>query len=430
MPLATPLLLRSLLGVFVLCISSMAVAQSTDGYHAIQVFPVVVDSTSFAQRFHFRATASGDAFPIDVKYYPGQGTAQTTSLACPSFVMPALGERRFSSLRELCPDLVAGKAFGTLVVSTTSGEVFAAYSRVSNPQGIGFSVEAFPANAFTSAFTAVTGLRRLAAQTDQPAFQTNCFIGNLAELGPGVPAGASEVNLSLSDSSGVLLGQAMVPVLPGQLVRLLDVFTAAGLPTGNFDDVVATFESFGPDSGLLTFCTVQDNTSFGADFRIGKQEYAFSTVPGAQDDGAMRWSFGEAEDAIDNEAVGAPFAIPAGASRNIHLFYFRHPDVISCGLLDVNGVEVTASYGLEMRLRVNDPDGWRVLAGGSDSTGFFGLYLGDKIRHGFGANTTYQLEVESNGRNTGVNRPYVLACFSGSGHSKGELMRKGLSTSF
>ncbi len=430
MRLGIQLLLGLLLSVFALCNSSTAVAQSTDGYHAIQVFPIVVDSASFAQRFHFRATASGDDFPIDLKYYPAQGTAQSTSLMCPSFVMPALGERRFSSLRELCPALVSGTAFGTLVASTNSGQVFAAFSRVSNPAGNGFSVEAFPANTFTTAFTAVAGLRRLAAQPGAPAFQTNCFVGNLAELGPGVPAAASEVNVSLGNSSGVLLGQALVTVPPGQLVRLLDVFAVAGLPTGDFDDVVATFESFGPDSGLITFCTVQDNTSFGADFRIGKQEYAFSVVPGAQDEGAMRWTFNDAEDAIDSEVVGAAFAIPAGASRNIHLFYFRHPDVISCGLLDNNGNDITATYGLEMRLRVHDPDGWRVLAGGNDITAFFGLYLGDKIRHGFGANTTYQLEVESNGQNAGAIRPYVIGCISGSGHSKGELMRKGLGLSF
>ncbi len=60
MRLGTPLLLGALLSVFALWNSSTAVAQSTDGYHAIQVFPIVLDSASFAQRFHFRATASGD----------------------------------------------------------------------------------------------------------------------------------------------------------------------------------------------------------------------------------------------------------------------------------------------------------------------------------------------------------------------------------
>ena len=246
----------------------------------------------------------------------------------------------------------------------------------------------------------------------------------------GAPV-ATDVNLSLGDSAGVLLGQAQISVQPGQLVRLLDVFAAAGVPAGNVDDAVATFEAFGSNAGLLTFCTVQDNSSFGADFRIGKQEFAFGgAVPGAQDWGAMRWSFNDAEEAIDNEEFGAPFAIPAGASRNIHLFYFRHPDVISCGLLDDEFNEITPAYGLEMRLRVHDEDGWHVLAGGNNVIEFFNLYLGDKARHGQGANTSYQLEVESNGQNAGAIRPYVLACFSGSGHSKGELLRKGLGTSF
>ena len=40
--------------------AQMALAQSTDGYHAVQVFPIVVDSASFAQRFHFRSTYPWD----------------------------------------------------------------------------------------------------------------------------------------------------------------------------------------------------------------------------------------------------------------------------------------------------------------------------------------------------------------------------------
>jgi hypothetical protein len=413
--------------------AQVALAQSTDGYHAIQVFPIVVDSASFAQRFHFRAPYTWDGGAIAVKFYPAQGTAQVGPLTCPSFSLPELGERRFSSLRELCPGLAPGTtAFGTLVVSTASSQSFAGFSRVSNPQGNGFSVEAFPANTFTSAISAVTGLRRLAAQGGAPAFQSNCFVGNLAELAPtGVPV-ATEVTLSLADASGVLLGQAVVAVKPGEIVRLLDVFAAADLPAGNYDDVVATFEGYGPPTGLLTFCTVQDNTSFGADFRIGKQELAFGGIaPGAQDEGAARWSFGETEEAIDNQGVGAPLAIPAGASRNVHQFYFRHPDVISCGLVNTTTFEdATPAYGLELRLRVHDPDGWRVLAGGNDIVQFSDLYLGDKAHHGDGANTTYQIEVESNGQNAGANRPYTLVCISGSGHSKGELLRKGLGITF
>lgn len=408
----------------------VAQAQSTDGYHAIQVFPIVVDSASFAQRFHFRATYTWDPTEVLVKFYPAQGTAQPLPLTCPSFTLLDLGERRFSSLRELCPDLVPGTAFGTLVVRTESGQSFAGFSRVSNPAGNGFSVESFPANTFTAAVSAVTGLRRLAAQSGSPAFQSNCFIGNLAELSPtGTPV-ATQVFVSLNDASGMLLGQTQVEVKPGELIRLLDVFAAAGVPNGDRDDTVANFESFGPSTGLMTFCTVQDNTSFGADFRIGKQELGFGGIPGAQDEGAMRWTFNDAEEAIDNEVSGAPLAIPAGASRNIHLFYFRHPDVISCGLLDDDLSEINQSYGLEMRLRVHDDDGWRVLAGGNDVVQFANLYLGDKARHGSGANTTYHLEVESNGQNVGAIRPYLLACTSGSGHSKGELFRKGLGTSF
>jgi hypothetical protein len=113
----------------------------------------------------------------------------------------------------------------------------------------------------------------------------------------------------------------------------------------------------------------------------------------------------------------------------VHSIYFRHPDEVGCLILDQAGAAAPAAYGLELRLRVLDPDGWRVLAGGNDATQFQ-VFLGDKPRHGGGANTRYQVEVESNGLNTAASRPYRLHCYSGSGHTRGELLRKELPTAF
>jgi hypothetical protein len=222
-------------------------------------------------------------------------------------------------------------------------------------------------------------------------------------------------------------------VQPGQLVRVLDVFAAAGVPAGDHDDVVARFSTYTTETpGLLTFCTVQDNTSFGADFRIGKQELAWGGAYAAQDWSAIRGSIAFEEEPIDNEASGAALAIPPGATRNVHVFYFRHPDLLSCGLLTQDGGNfVSAGYGLELRVRVQDGDGsWRVVAGGNNVSHFDSVYLGDKARQGDGANTSYQVEVESNGQNEAANRPYSLLCFAGSGSTKGELLRKGLPTTF
>src|SRR5918993_3904686 len=153
-----------------------AQAQSTDGYHAIQVFPLVVDTASFTQRFHFQGTNPWDYWTMSAVFYPARGTAQAGPLICQSFLPSATGETSFASLRALCPGLAPGSAFGTLVLHSVEGGLFAGTSRVSNPLGMGFTVEAFPAHTFVAGQTAVTGLRRLAPQGGLPAFQANCFV--------------------------------------------------------------------------------------------------------------------------------------------------------------------------------------------------------------------------------------------------------------
>ena len=50
---------------------SRACAQSTDGYHGIQVFPVVVDTASFSQHFDFRARQEGNA-TVEATFYPAK----------------------------------------------------------------------------------------------------------------------------------------------------------------------------------------------------------------------------------------------------------------------------------------------------------------------------------------------------------------------
>jgi hypothetical protein len=406
-------------------------AQTTDGYHSILVFPLVVDTASFTQRFHFQGTNPWDYPVMTPVFYPARGIAGGPS-TCTAFLPSTLGETRFASLRDLCPGLPAGSVFGTLVVRTDDGAVFSGASRVSNPAGMGFTVEAFPAHTFSAADTAVTGLRRLSAQAGQPAYQTNCFVGNLAEAAnPGAPV-ATTVNVSLADSNGALLGETSVDVLPGELVRLLDVFAAAHVAPGNRDDVVARFAHAGNSrAGLITYCTVQDNSSYAADFRIGKQQYGWGNLPGGQDLTALRFASDVYEEAIDAEVYGAPLAIPAGSTRNVHLFYFRHPDVIGCYLTDADeNLIASPAYGLELRLRARDADGWHELAGGNDALRFDGLYLGDKASQSEGTNRRYQVEVESNGQNEGNARPYAINCYSGSGSTPGALLRKGLPTAF
>ena len=396
-------------------------AQSTDGYHSIQVFPVVVDTPSFAQQFNF---TTPNPFPVVVKtrFFPGDGTAQAAigPVTCNNVNIGALGVMTVTSLRALCPALVAGSAFGFLHMQAQDSSdgmfsdipVFAAFSRVSNPQGNGFSVESFAASTFTSATTVVNGLRRLASGPSSPAFQTNCFVANMNQLDPDGPPVAKAVNYTMR--IGATTYAATVNLLPGQLVRLLDVFAAIGAPAGDHNNIAAVFQAQGPLNdpdrpGLMSFCTVQDNTSFGADFRIGKTSYGTLGI-GTNDGMAAR------ETASKADAQGRVFEIGPGSSANTHVVYFRHPDTVQCQLLNpVTFAPLTAASGLEMRAA---DAALTTVVGGNNATSTGTIYTGDKPSHK-GYNNRYLIEVESNETNAAGVRPYAIYCSSGSGNTFG-----------
>jgi hypothetical protein len=396
-----------------------AVAQTTDGFHTIQVIPLVVENASFASRFTFR-NPGASALSISPTFFPATGVTPDTPLSCGAFSVPAHSDRTFATLHTLCPTLAGGTQFGLLHLLGNGGPsaVFSAYSRVVNPKENGFTVEGFAANEFTSATASVAGVRRRAEAGALPAIQTNCFIGNLADLTPLVPAVSTPFLVDVYDSAGAHLGQTLqVDLVPGKIVRLLDVFAAVGAPAGDRDDARVQFSEVGPyEPAMVSFCTVQDNTSFSADFRIAKQE-----VPdgfdgnGPQDGQAQRIS----EDSAD--LLGRSFDLTpnSASSSNTHLMYFRHPDYVSCKLLDSFGADATPSYGLEMRLLGDDGI---VIAGGAGQVGFGKTFLGDKGDRNAGANTRYLIQVESNGVNTAGTRPYGLHCESGSGHGYGDMV--------
>ncbi len=415
-----------------------ALAQSTDGYHSIQIFPMVVDTASFAQRYNFR---NPNLVPIVIKtkYFPANTTSQANigPLSCNDINIPAGKSLAIVGLRTLCPGLVSqvGSQFGFLHMSeqTNASLTFAAFSRVTNPQGNGFTVEAFPAHTFTSADGVINGLRRLAATANSPTFQTNCFIGNLNELANPLPPGSpstTKVHYTLYSNASAVLGQGDEFLKPGQFLRMSEIFSYAGAPAGDFDDAYIKIEELNTDTalgepGIISFCTVQESTTFGADFRIGKQELGAGglsypgDIIGSQDNHVAR------ETLVSTDGVGRNFEIGTGASSNTHVVYFRHPDFVQCELIDPatsppNITRLLNTYGLEMRML--DQDGL-VVAGGPGVTGWSDFYLGDKTTRNNGANTRYTIEVESNGSNTGSTRPYKLHCQSGSGHTLGDIIR-------
>ena len=426
--------LASGLGLLALAGTTPALAQSTDGFHAIQVFPLVVDTASFTQQFTFKNPDAANAVTVSTIYFPADGTTQTVNTACAAIVIPAGGQQVYTSLRQICPTLAAGSQYGflyTAITGTTTG-LFAGYSRVSNPAAIGFSVEAFPAHTFTSADTIVTGLRRRAASGSSPAFQSNCFVGNLHDVTPFQHIN-STINYTLYSSAGASLGTGTMQLTPGRMVRLLDIFTAAGAPAGNYDDAYVVFGELGTgEPGLMSFCTVQDNTSFGADFRIGKQFRGYGTQYsglGAQDDHVSRdTTVGFDIKMTGDTTTARAFSIPASATANTHVVYFRHPDYVACEIIDpATNVRALAAYGLEIRMRDQYLNN---LAGGAGIQGFTRIYLGDKSDRNNGANARYTIEVESSSVNTAAVRPYKLHCQSGSGHTLGDIVKFNTAAQF
>ncbi len=396
-----------------------ASAQSTDGYHSVQIIPVVVDSGSFVQRFNFQNN-NGSDITLTPRFYPGNGATQLTPIVCPNILVPANGEAVVTSLRTLCPALGVGSQFGFLYLSHATGTgylTYSAFSRVSNIAGAGFTVEGFPGSTFSSATSVVTGIRRLAASGNAPAYQTNCFLANMPVFGNS-PID-TPVHYVIRNSAGAQIGSGDVTLSPGKLVRLLDIFAAGAVAPGDQDDAMITFVENGPaEPGLITFCTVQDNTSFGADFRIAKAARAVlpafanpNPVAGPEDILAAR------DIVFDGVDVGTPFTIPAGAFNNLHVIGYHASDYVQCEIINPNtGLVAAASYGLE--IRATDPGG-ATNAGGNNSVVVPDPGQGDSLftgnRDDNEANGYTFLQVESNGQNTGSARPYKLRCRSGSG---------------
>jgi hypothetical protein len=418
-----------------------AAAQSTDGYHADLVLPVVVDTASYTTRITF-SHQNGNPTAIRLTYLPAEGTTQASELECGSFSVGAIGSKSFASLRAACPGLPTGSQFGMLrarladpaqAAADTSTFSFAAYARVDSAQGIGFAVEGFATHSLSAAGTRVLGLRRTAATALSPAFQSNCFVGRLDRLaGPPGFASPANVNYRLHDASGIEIGTGALQLQYGRLVRLLDVFAAAGVPAGDYDNVAIEFDATGGGGagrpGIATFCTLQENTHFSADFRIGKVWRGLSLgsiVPGlyANDDHMQRISqVGRTATYSWNTGFvteSRRFTVPSGTEGNIHSIGLRHPDWVACELVPANNLSTTArAAGLEFRLV--SPNGSTVLAGGNNATGFGPVFLGDKEDHSVGVNTRYTLDVERDGTITGEELEYDIRCRSGSGHTTPE----------
>lgn len=392
-------------------------AQSTHGMHSQQVLPIVVDTPSFSSRITITSPSlpSSSAAPmVDAYYVPGYGTATQSPLQCNATQLVDGKTTTYNTLRALCPGLAQGSNYGYLrlvrrgtVMSPGAFSVqrgFHAYSRVSNPAGIGFSVEGFPENAFAGGTQVVLGARNAAATASTPAYQTNCFIGTFNDFPQG-----GVINVRTARALGTTEPTANAVLGPNMLVRVLDIFAATGAVSPDYDNAAVTFypqDSANAKKPYMAFCTVQDNTSLGADFRIAEPlGYPLSEHEGRRT-------------TTDRDALGRGFSLAPNGYQTFFL-NFRVPDVVGCNLLDpTTGDPLPANNGIELYLRRADgstPTGVAV-AGGPGVTSISNVDLGSKEANGY-YNPGHLLVVQSTAVPAATNLNYVMTCRSGSGHS-------------
>ncbi|MEP6657402.1 MAG: hypothetical protein ABJC33_09210, partial [Betaproteobacteria bacterium] len=313
---------RQLLTLALLATAGGAGATSTDGYHTIQVVPVSVLSGSFATSL-FIHNSNASPVNVNVTYYPGTNydpllVTAPSPVACGIKVIAAGRVAQFANLTALCPGALSG--FGWIwaeeVTANSIGphRPFNIFTRIDNIAGTaGFEAEAYPPHTFTgTSYVWITGLRRLAGGGGVAPKQTNCFTAALNE--------ATTIQMTALDGSTGAVIAGPLNVAPRQMFRFLDVFSVLGDLTGGADvsnavlRVSTAANGAAAFPGSIVFCTVQNNTTLDADFRIAKASPVF--------DNHVQRLQGQ----IVDEA-GIPFALGNYPNeRNRHVVYFKHPD--------------------------------------------------------------------------------------------------------
>ena len=238
-------------------------AQTTSGTSATIVVPLIAQTGSFGSEVTVY-NPNGGTINVNAAFYDAQNTQSPGLKPCASFALPAGRSVEFSVASQCALPAVAN--FGLLILTEQTGtQRFYGYVRTQTPQGVGFSTEGFPIENFNDQLQHATGLKRKAANGGLPAFQTNCFVTSLGD--------AINYELRLFDgaTNGQLGGTLSGSLQAFQQFRYLDVFAQAGVPAGDRSNVRAEFTNLtGSSKKLIGFCTVQENTTFSADFRIAK----------------------------------------------------------------------------------------------------------------------------------------------------------------
>ena len=221
---------------------------------------------------------------------------------------------------------------GFVILTDASGnkdKLFYAFSRVENPASNGFTVEGYPIGHIGGGDpdSQVAGVKR--RTSTNPVIQTNCFVA--------ARDGDIDYSISLDVAGSQTLPAVAETLHAGEMRRYLDIFAQAGAPLPDYDNVTVTFSKNDPTqwkNTLIAFCTVQDNTSFGADFRIAKTFEAAD--PSQSRLNCFAASFGANDTCTDTLQPSGP-SVPDAATKVRLLTRVYAPDTVRCSIVGPPG---------------------------------------------------------------------------------------------
>lgn len=311
-------------------------AQATAASGSVLVVPAVAQTVSYTSEVVVR-NPNATALTVNVKFYEALTSTNPGLRTCAPLTVATLESKPFT-LGAQCT-LGSGSHHGMLILEDASAQqtnTFFAFSRAQTPGGNGFSVEGFPIGTFSGAAADVIGLKRQAAS---PIYQSNCYVGALGE--------AVSYQMVLRDgTTNAIIGNPVTGSLnPFEVRRYLDIFSASpngvGAPSGDYSNVRANFTvtNAGAAPALVSFCTVQESTFFGADFRIGKST-------DARNDGQRRVACIGLDNCTDTTpSVNQPEQLTNVSDKNVYSTILNPPDFVRCDLVGPRAAD------LQIRLR-------------------------------------------------------------------------------
>jgi YD repeat-containing protein len=363
----------------------------------VVVIPLVARTASFTSEI-FVSNASPSSINVNLRFYGARGTTGAGLNICTTQSIPAQSTVALP-IAIACPSLPSSSQYGLLVLEEALRRTpLSVYSRTANPHGNGFSIEGYPIGEFSAGGATVTGLKRIAV--GPPPFQSNCFVG---ALGEGV-----DYQIVLTDgSSGAAIGSPVTGSLVAwETLRMLDIFGPAGAnaPAGDYGNVRADFSAVGTArAALVGYCTVQDNYSFGADFRLAKSRDA--------DDASQRRVVH-----LGHDGTGVlidPAIINDLTRKHVYVTALRHPDALTCSVVGPRSAD------LELRLREPGPLGTTTVRAGGNNQASFAVDIGGRDSVNAGVAGYWALEVSfREGGSAAVPIAYGLTCTSGNGMSE------------